>query len=267
VQEKNTIAVVVVTFNRKKLLAENIAALLQQTLLPDKIYIVNNQSTDGTEFLLQSLGYLQHPLIRYILLEKNIGGAGGFYEGMKAAYDDGYEWIWVMDDDAEPTPTALEKLIKTQGALTQTHVGILASTVVLPNKGICYVHRRRFDQRYLKEIPCPNSEYQKEYFEIDIISFVGTLIRRDVIQEVGLPAKEYFISFDDTEYSLRVREKLWTILNVSESVILHKVQAPAQSTRRIALGRKYYFESRNYIDMLRRHKTLSVMFCSFVTRK
>ena len=42
------ISCVVVTYNRLELLKENIKSLLNQTYAPNKIYIINNCSTDGT---------------------------------------------------------------------------------------------------------------------------------------------------------------------------------------------------------------------------
>src|SRR5690606_27933775 len=91
------------------------------------IYIIDNASTDGTPELLHRMGYTPSPQggtltletpgnqekvkIIHIRLPENTGGAGGFHEGVKRAYNDGYDWIWLMDDDAEPLEDALEKLL------------------------------------------------------------------------------------------------------------------------------------------------------------
>lgn len=51
--------------------------------------------------------------LTYIRLEHNIGGAGGFYTGMKRAYDTHlYDAVWVMDDDGEPDSKCLSNLLK-----------------------------------------------------------------------------------------------------------------------------------------------------------
>ena len=75
------IAAVIVTYNRKKLLGENIRMLLKQTKLVDKIFIVDNCSTDGTAEYLQENGWKESKRFIYIKTESNIGGAGGFYTG------------------------------------------------------------------------------------------------------------------------------------------------------------------------------------------
>src|ERR1039458_6670043 len=107
----DTVAAVVVAFNRKVLLAECLGGLLGQTRPLDAIYVIDNASTDGTEGYLRDAKLLDEPKIHYTSLPRNVGGAGGFALGMETAFSAGYAWIWLMDDDAEPFPDALEKLL------------------------------------------------------------------------------------------------------------------------------------------------------------
>ena len=100
------VAAVVVTYNRKKLLKSCIENLLNQTFKIDVI-VIDNMSTDGTREMLED--FIATKKIIYHSTGKNIGGAGGFYHGVKMAYEDDYDWIWIMDDDAFPTKTCLEK--------------------------------------------------------------------------------------------------------------------------------------------------------------
>ena len=79
------VVAVVVTFNRKNLLIEALNGLLAQTYPLEKIIIINNASTDNTEQLLIEKDFLVHSLIDYRLLSSNVGGAGGFHEGLKIA--------------------------------------------------------------------------------------------------------------------------------------------------------------------------------------
>ncbi len=96
-----------VTFNRKSLLRICLNSLIQQTRPIDQVLIVDNASSDGTPELLRE-EFPQFPILR---LDRNTGGAGGFAAGMKRAYDEGFDWMWVMDDDIEMVPTALEGLL------------------------------------------------------------------------------------------------------------------------------------------------------------
>ena len=109
--EKMKVIAVVVTYNRKKLLKECIGALINQNLELYKIIIVNNASTDGTTEYFQSEHIFKDEKIKIINLTKNTGGAGGFEVGTRAAYAAGADYIWLMDDDAEPVKDCLEILI------------------------------------------------------------------------------------------------------------------------------------------------------------
>lgn len=98
------IATIVVTYNRKEKLIRCLQHIQDQNLSTD-IIVIDNMSTDGTQEVLKSL--IQNHKIIYKRLEKNIGGAGGFSEGIKYAYNLGYEYFWVMDDDCMPKQDAL----------------------------------------------------------------------------------------------------------------------------------------------------------------
>src|SRR5699024_2710161 len=102
------IAAVVVTFNRSDLLLGTLQGLTRQTRPVDAIFLINNASTDGTEDLLKSEGWLNNHKVIYLKADTNLGGAGGFEKGMRAAYEAGYDWLWTMDDDVEPDVDALE---------------------------------------------------------------------------------------------------------------------------------------------------------------
>ena len=78
-----SICAVVVTFNRKELLLECLDALLKQTYALNKIYLIDNNSSDGTYEILHGNGYLEHPQIVYEKLSENLGGAGGFSRGLQ----------------------------------------------------------------------------------------------------------------------------------------------------------------------------------------
>jgi len=104
----NTVAAVVVTYNRKDKLGTVLDSLLAQTQLPDWIIVVNNASTDGTEQMLAS--YTDHDRVIVHTLPENVGGAGGFAAGMARGYELGADFVWIMDDDCYPNRDALEEL-------------------------------------------------------------------------------------------------------------------------------------------------------------
>ena len=108
----NSVAAVVVTYNRLDELKKNIEMLKLQTRSADAIYIIDNASTDDTEVYLEELTRLNENII-HCRLENNLGGAGGFSYGLERACQDGYDWVWLMDDDGRPQDAqTLEKLMQ-----------------------------------------------------------------------------------------------------------------------------------------------------------
>lgn len=235
--EKMKVNAVVVTYNRLELLKKTIENLENQTYRINEIIIVNNASTDGTT------EYLQRIKSKQIVIEnlkENLGGAGGFYYGIKKAYEDGCDFVWIMDDDTICTETALEKLIEAYFLITKNperKVGFLSSDVRFTNNQPC-----------LMNIPSTESIYNEFISEgivqVSHTSFVAMLIPSFVVQEVGLPYKEFFIWGDDGEYSTRILQKYLGYL-VGKSVVYHYMKENKGvnifDTPPDRIGRFYYF--------------------------
>lgn len=237
------VAAVVVTYNRKELLRECLNALLNQTRPLDEIIVIDNASTDGTQEMIAK----EFPHITYVRMSENIGGAGGFHEGMKLAYEKGYDWIWIMDDDAIPDLRCLEKLLQV------TNLGDVLVPVLIDSIG------RRYGAGYWQGHIVPASLEGEGLLKVETFSFVGPLIRSDVIAKVGLPRTDFFIWGDDTEYSLRIRKSGYKVLAVKDAIIYHDYGEKPKKLKR--LGRvsirnpqpawKHYYGARNYLLMIK----------------
>lgn len=217
-----TVAVIVVTYNRQQLLLECLDALLGQHRPPDKVILIDNASNDGTAESLQAAGYLADPRIAYTRLTENTGGAGGFHAGMQQGLADGYDWLWVMDDDTAPAPDALAKLLGFQQQHPQ--VQALASLPVSPDQRVQYRHRGWIKPCQLSNrviVPITAADVAQEYRVIGHCSFVGLMVSARVAQQTGLPRKDFFIHYDDYEYCARLA-KYGEIYLVPASVIIHK---------------------------------------------
>jgi GT2 family glycosyltransferase len=260
---RESVAVVVVTFNRAALLLDCLAALLRQTSPLDKIILVDNASSDGTPEILATHGYRDHPAIDYVRLTENTGGAGGFHEGMKRGYDMGFHWLWVMDDDAEPQADALERI---RESFARPGIGGVASLVMNRTGKPDVAHRGWLDvcgstTRAHRTIDV--ATLSEEPTEISFASFVGLAVSRTAVERIGLPRKEFFIHCDDLEYCTRLAA-LGPIVLVPRSRILHKDQATVDVRPGGFLGRKSirvplhklwlsYFSMRNLMWLRRQH--------------
>ncbi|WP_395319484.1 glycosyltransferase family 2 protein [Fructilactobacillus frigidiflavus] len=249
--KKNT-AVILVTFNRLSLLKKSISKLLNQTKKIEKIFIINNKSTDGTEEYLN--GYHDDNRFQIINLKENVGGAGGFSYGLKFAYLNGpYDFYWIMDDDTLPEPDALEKLLMVN---ENVDAGVLASNVLW----------RDTDIPAIMNIPEASKDWTdgslKSIYKINNSSFVSMLVSNKAIERLGLPIKEFFIWGDDKEYSSRIIKKMGGYF-VPESIVRHQTKTNTTvdiinepNENRI---NRYFYAERNELYIAKRDGVKAVL--------
>lgn len=194
------VVAVVVTFNRRELLDKTIEGLESQTRPVDKILIINNASTDDTAEFLKGRKY-KRPT-RVVTSAQNSGGAGGFTIGIEQAYEAGFDAFWLMDDDTVPQPEALEKLLDGMESATE-HRGEMpsfaCSSVLWIDGELCEMNTPEPVWDWVRPLAAG-----QEYVDVKSCSFVSCLVTREGVEEVGLPYREYFIWFDDSEYTTRL---------------------------------------------------------------
>lgn len=213
----NSVAILVVTYNRKDMLVENINAILNQSYREFDYYVIDNASTDGTEDYIKNRIESDERL-HYIKLKKNYGGAGGFSFGMNYALCRHYEYSWIMDDDAIPEKDALQILVDKAAELGKEKFSFLASNVLWKDRTPCLMNvcsPSKMDRG--KE-----SLVKSGLMSIDYASFVGCFVNNEVAEKVGLPIPEFFIYMDDIEYTLRLKAQK-PAYYVDTSVIIHKM--------------------------------------------
>ncbi|MSS85406.1 glycosyltransferase [Actinomycetaceae bacterium WB03_NA08] len=211
-----TIAAVVVTYNRLEKLKKVLDTLVDQTRKPDQIIVVDNASNDGTAEFLESY----ECSIPFLVLSPsvNTGGAGGFFLGMKAGYESGADYLWIMDDDAYAKPDALGNL---ERGFVQSNeelggqVPFACSVVEYIDGNICEMNN-----------PVPTWDWGRLLVKginavmVSRCSFVSVLIPRSTVKEFGYPYKEYFIWFDDAEYTSRITRDCPGV-QVMDSAMIH----------------------------------------------
>lgn len=266
-----TVAAIVVTFNRKGLVAECLDALVRQTHPLTRIVLVDNGSSDGTFEYLKDRGFLDNRIIDYVRVDVNAGGSAGFSIGVEKGFREGYEWLWLMDDDAEPRTDALEKLA---GFFeTPKESSALASVVVDQDGRQVPYHRGRFNfsNPFKPLVTSIEPREDERCAEIDHASFVGICVRRTAVTAVGLPERRFFIHLDDLEYCERLRRH-GRILLIQDSVVVHKEAARENKfverkfgwlrSERVAYDKLWlqYFVRRNSVYFMKRHAKNRVAF-------
>lgn len=243
------IAAVVVTYNRKDLLLECIACLQAQELNAQEatldVLVVNNASTDDTEAALAPLA--AKGAIHYYNTGENLGGAGGFNYGMRKAVEEGYDYVWVMDDDCMPHTNTLDEFLKADANL-QGNYGYLSSVCRWTDGSICTMNTQRHP------LTSNITDFSPEIQPCTLASFVSLFVPARIIVELGLPIKDFFIWSDDWEFTRRI-SRAYPCYLVGTSVVTHK--SKSNGTGNIALDSdekisRYQLAYRNDVVLYRR---------------
>ncbi len=96
-----TVAVIVPNFNHADYLAVRLDSIFSQTISPDRVLILDDCSTDGSETIIE--GYLGRENVEYVPNESNTGDLfKQWNKGIESVNED-YIWIAESDDFSEPT--------------------------------------------------------------------------------------------------------------------------------------------------------------------
>ena len=224
---RESVAIVVVTYNRADLLAELLTGLARLERGADAVIVVDNASTDHTAAVLAGSDL---PGLQVLTSAENLGGAGGFHAGVRAAYAQGFDRIWLMDDDVVPAPDCLTVLMgQDEDALMSVRENADGSLIELA--------ATRFDLRNPLAIKPKTASVMSTYrtradlpdrVGLENVAFEGFMLRRRVVERIGLPDPTYFIFYDDVDYALRARRAGFRIWAVRDARLIRQLDFSQQ---------------------------------------
>jgi GT2 family glycosyltransferase len=209
---------VTVAYNAASVLPRQVDALLQQKRQVQELVVVDNASTDGTSTMLAE----RYPQVTVLKMSENLGAAGAWSAGLAyAALKERHDWVWTFDDDSVPDSDSLQRLVDGVETLegTDDKIGMVAPLPVHRETGICYPPLL-WREGYVK--PSPELLSQPVWFA-DLVILSGCMVRRDVVEKIGLPRSDFFMDFFDFEYCLRLRAAGYKIAVISGARAAHEV--------------------------------------------
>ncbi|NYD56009.1 GT2 family glycosyltransferase [Nocardioides marinisabuli] len=236
-----TTGVVVVTFNRADLLERMLEGLGALDPAPELVVVVDNASTDHTPDVLAACTL---PGLQVVRTAENLGGAGGFHLGTRTAYDAGVDRIWLMDDDVLPATDCL-------GVLLAADEDCLMAVREDSHGRLCEKAATRFDlanplaikpKTAMVETDWVSRDAMPERVELENVAFEGFMVRRRVLEAVGLPDPTYFIFYDDVDFAVRARRAGFRIWALRDAVLVRQLDFDQQHD---LAGWKGFFMYRN----------------------
>jgi len=244
----NHVCAILVSRNRKSLLRETLFALANQTRPPQAIVVVDNASTDGTPLMLAR----QFPHVAVLAMPRNTGSAGGYHVGIRWALQQGFDWVWTLDDDSVPQPGALAALLHCHERFSPDRRPCLLASKVLWTDGS--LHPMNVQKPKLYDADLQFTAAEQGAMSIRFTSFVSMLVHRRLIEAHGLPIAGYFLWNDDVEFSARLLRHEFGVM-VPDSIVVHKT--PSKHVPATSIGGKYFYEVRNKLWIIRHSSAFS----------
>lgn len=236
---------VVVTYNRADFLRNLLDSFARLDTAPTRILVVDNASSDHTPEVIARAAAAGLP-IQYERLEQNVGGAGGFSRGVELALESGAEWLWLMDDDVEVLPGAVDALAK----FTPDYSCMIGRRYDANGKPFFWQHH--FVEALGIFLPVSRDVFRhSEVFRTNVGNFEGMLINASVARNIGLPDPRFFITWDDLIYGWLAAQQ--TPVVYVDAFVIKKVRAQ----RQVDLGLRHLNDSsdlsRRYVMRNRGH--------------
>ena len=214
--DASLITVVIVTYgNRHEYLAQVIASVARAAIR--RIVVVYNGN-------FEELKAPSHPLVDSVVLEANIGSAGGYEAGLRRALDTGAEFIFLLDDDNLPADNCIARLLATyrllnaredvclqafrpnlewHRLLVKTGTHTLARTNTF---GWFHLANERYLlRRQVGGSPCSASDRPPfPIIRTHVACYGGLFLHRKVVEKIGFPDARYFCYYDDIEFTERI---------------------------------------------------------------
>ncbi len=197
-----SVSIVILSYNRKEDIRENLDKLLSYKLENTEIIVVDNGSADGTTDMIET----EYPSVKLLKLRKNMGVAG-YNKGFSMAKG---KYILILDDDSYPSANSVKRMI--EEFEKDNSVGIIAFDVRNYNS----YNKVSKKQKNINEDTTNSKKYLMGF------NGAGAGIRKELIEKVGGYPEEFFLYWNETDLAIRVLNEGYKILWINDIVSYHK---------------------------------------------
>lgn len=221
-----------------------------------EILITDNCSPDKSGAQLRE----QFTNCHHLVLDDNLGFAGGSNAGINWCIEQGAEWIWILNNDTTIDADALTRLIEI--ANQQPRAGILGAAIYTPDKdGYSRSGTGKIDFGKAKTFERGVVDDTASFIPCQWLSGCNMLIRADAFKVVGGFDEKFFLYFEDTDLCWRMNQAGWTCLFVPAATIKHIGGASTQG--KMAVWKSYYYTRNRLLFFMRNSKGLMWILALF----
>lgn len=257
----NRVLTIVVTYNGMEWIDRCLSSLVKSSV-PTDVYVIDNLSIDGTPEYVRT----HFPNVIFFQNETNLGFGKGNNIGLQYALDKGYEFVYLLNQDAWVMPDTFEKLIRISSA--NFEYGILSPMHLQPNMS-------QFETCF-DEMVCSKSEgvlYQDQFFDrekqVYTVSFVQAahwMITRECLIKIGGFSPTFPHYGEDDNYCERVLYHGYKIGIVPSALAIHDADAKKPKTREQVFYRIYILILHDLSNVLTQKGSLKRVFIKAILK-
>ncbi|WP_266365928.1 glycosyltransferase family 2 protein [Tellurirhabdus rosea] len=250
------VSIITINYNQAEVTAAFLASSRRLRYPNYEIIVVDNGSRVTVEEVVRREA---NPRVRLLLSPENLGFTGGNNLGMKAARG---EFFFIVNNDTELNETLLDDLM---APFADPAVGVVCPKIRYfsePDR-IQYAGYGKLNA-YTGQVVAVGTREQDhgQYDEPGPTHYAhgaAMMVRRSVAEAVGLFAEEFFLCYEELDWSARIRRAGYTIFYQPPAVILHKESTSIGKASPL----KVYYHTRNRILFMRRN-TGGLQWLSFL---
>lgn len=242
------IYIIILNSNRRDDTLACLESLSKSTYENFQIIVLDNKSTDDSVEAIRSA----FPEVQLIDLVENLGYAGNNNVGIEEAIKQGADWVLVLNEDTILDLNCLVELVKV--GESDPKIGIVGPMVYHHNEPDVIQSAGGMLGKYWQSQHLGQNELDRGQFQsphrVEWISGCAILVRKAVIEQVGMLDVKFFIYWEETEWCIRAARGGWLIFHVPRAKIWHKgVQRNYQPKPSFT-----YYGTRNHLLTLAKHQ-------------
>jgi len=226
------------------------------------IIVLHYQNWDDTNKCLDSLKKIDYDNFEIMVIDndkENRGFAKGNNIGIKQALEKRADYILLLNNDTIVDPDFLKKLV--EAGKNNEKAGILGPTIYEYGTNKIHFAGGKINWLYTKGIHEKNSKLKTQNSKlVDYITGACMLIKREVIEKIGLMDENYFLYFEDADWCLRARRAGYKCVVVPTSKIWHKVSSSAKENSFSYI----YYHTRNGFLMAKKNAPFPIKILAYL---
>lgn len=253
--ESPSVTVIILNYNRLADTRECLAFLRKVVYPRVSTIVVDNHSTEAGVSMLAE----EFPEVELMVNEANLGFAEGNNRALRRALERGADYMLLLNNDTVVAPDFLSLLVA--AAEADPSVGMVGPT-------ICYFQEPEtiwsagghidWDKGTtgMLHLNRPERECPDNIGSVDFVSGCALLVKREVLEKVGLIDPRFFMYWEEVDWCVRTRRAGYEILHVPQSRLWHKISPVQQAASPFVA----YYMARNRLLFLRKAKVAPLVW-------